>query len=102
MVTSGVVSVGTTVSLAMYCFMAGSAYTGIMTAYGDIQKCLGSCQKVLEILSAHQPVDVKPLLTESVASAVAASTAPLAVKFENVSFTYPTRPTPVLQDARSS
>ena len=36
MVTSGVVSVGTTVSLAMYCFMAGSSYTGIMTAYGDL------------------------------------------------------------------
>lgn len=41
MVSSGVVSVGTTVSLAMYCFMAGSSYTGMMTAYGDIQKCFG-------------------------------------------------------------
>ena len=100
MVTSGVVSIGTTVSLAMYCFMAGSAYTGIMTSYGDIQKCLGSCQKVLEILSLHT-VEAKPMLTESVASAAAAAAAgvhsPLTVKFENVHFTYPSRPTPVLQ-----
>ena len=106
MVTSGVVSIGTTVSLAMYCFMAGSAYTGIMTSYGDIQKCLGSCQKVLEILSAHGSMDARPMLTESIRNAVSASHPshpshplhpPLAVKFENVHFTYPTRPTPVLQ-----
>ena len=35
MVSSGVVSMGTTVSLAMYCFMAGSSYTGLMTSYGE-------------------------------------------------------------------
>ena len=86
MVSSGVVSVGTTVSLAMYCFMAGSSYTGVMTSYGDIQKCLGSCQKVLEILGASK-IDLKPTLTES----VRATKAPLAVKFEDVSFVYPTR-----------
>ena len=86
MVSSGVVSVGTTVSLAMYCFMAGSSYTGVMTSYGDIQKCLGSCQKVLEILGSSK-VELKPTLTES----VKATTAPLAVKFEDVSFVYPTR-----------
>ena len=87
MVTSGVVSVGSTVSLAMYCFMAGSSYTGMMTAYGDIQKCLGSCQKVLEILG--NPT-VKAEVTEAVA---AVAPLPLAVKFEDVSFVYPARPT---------
>ncbi|CAE7223632.1 ABCB10 [Symbiodinium sp. CCMP2592] len=95
MVTSGVVSIGTTVSLGMYCFMAGSAYTGIMTSYGDIQKCLGSCQKVLEILSQSS---VQPMLTDSIVSAVSPAHPPLAVKFESVSFSYPTRPTPVLQN----
>eukprot|EP00438_Fugacium_kawagutii_P022776 Skav228481 [mRNA] locus=scaffold1092:61890:85306:- [translate_table: standard] len=88
MVSSGVVSVGTTVSLAMYCFMAGSSYTGMMTAYGDIQKCLGSCQKVLDILGSHS--EVKPQICETVAAATAV---PLAVKFEDVSFVYPARPT---------
>lgn len=88
MVSSGVVSVGTTVSLAMYCFMAGSSYTGMMAAYGDIQKCLGSCQKVLDILGSQS--EVKPQICETVAAATAV---PLAVKFEDVSFVYPARPT---------
>jgi len=92
MVSSGVVSVGTTVSLAMYCFMAGSSYTGMMTAYGDIQKCLGSCQKVLEILGTAQ-AEVKPEISEAVAGAFSPPLAPLAVKFEDVSFVYPARPT---------
>mmetsp|Transcript_102202 Transcript_102202/g.243716 ORF Transcript_102202/g.243716 Transcript_102202/m.243716 type:complete len:635 (-) Transcript_102202:34-1938(-) len=92
MVTSGVVSVGTTVSLAMYCFMAGSSYTGIMTAYGDIQKCLGSSQRVLEILGttdAHSPM--------SAAVPAVSSLKPLAVSLQDVSFAYPTRDSPVLQ-----
>ena len=86
MVSSGVVSVGTTVSLAMYCLMAGSSYTGIMTAYGDIQKCLGSLQKVLDILGSAQ-VEVRATLSDSIATAQ-----PLAVRFQNVSFVYPARP----------
>eukprot|EP00913_Durusdinium_trenchii_P012067 g11335.t1 len=89
MVSSGVVSVGTTVSLAMYCLMAGSSYTGVMAAYGDIQKCLGSLQKVLDILGT---AEVRPALSQSVAAASGAASAPLAVKFENVSFFYPARP----------
>lgn len=91
MVSSGVVSVGTTVSLAMYCFMAGSSYTGMMTSYGDIQKCLGSCQKVLEILGTQG--EVRAEVSGAVAAAVAAPARPLAVKFEDVSFVYPARPT---------
>ena len=87
-VSSGVVSVGTTVSLAMYCFMAGSSYTGMMTSYGDIQKCLGSCQKVLQILGT---AEVRAEVSGAVAASVAAR--PLAVKFEDVSFVYPARPT---------
>eukprot|EP00931_Biecheleriopsis_adriatica_P106154 TRINITY_DN80660_c0_g1_i1.p1 TRINITY_DN80660_c0_g1~~TRINITY_DN80660_c0_g1_i1.p1 ORF type:complete len:575 (+),score=112.07 TRINITY_DN80660_c0_g1_i1:36-1727(+) len=96
MVTSGVLSIGTTVTLSMYCFMAGSSYTGLMTSYGDIQKALGSCQKVLEILGHgnDDQIPVKAALTEAVTSAQA----PLAVRFEGVSFSYPSRSeVPVLQ-----
>jgi len=96
MVTSGAIRVGTTVSLAMYCGMAGASYTGIMTAYGDIQKCLGACQKVLEILKAadkDRPMTVQPELTKAIQDGVVppATTHPLAVSFEGVSFAYPGR-----------
>jgi len=90
MVTSGVVSIGTTMSLAMYCFMAGSSYTGIMTAYGDIQKGLGACQKVLGILHGSGPTP-SPFLPLPQAAAAAAS-GPLSARFEGVSFAYPSRP----------
>eukprot|EP00928_Gymnodinium_smaydae_P054860 TRINITY_DN38558_c0_g1_i1.p1 TRINITY_DN38558_c0_g1~~TRINITY_DN38558_c0_g1_i1.p1 ORF type:complete len:693 (-),score=94.59 TRINITY_DN38558_c0_g1_i1:342-2420(-) len=98
MVASGAISVGTTVSLAMYCGMAGASYTGVVTAYGDIQKCLGACQKVLDILkddtyiSAANAMTTKSLLTNSkVIEADAKLMSPLAVKFEDVHFAYPTR-----------
>lgn len=96
MVTSGAISVGATVSLAMYCGMAGASYTGIMTAYGDIQKCLGACQKVLQILKAAEkdgPEPVQPELTKAIQDAfVNPSTKhPLSVSFEGVSFAYPGR-----------
>ena len=29
--------------------MAGAGYQGVVAAYGDIQKALGNCQKVLEV-----------------------------------------------------
>eukprot|EP00930_Biecheleria_cincta_P046719 TRINITY_DN32256_c0_g1_i1.p1 TRINITY_DN32256_c0_g1~~TRINITY_DN32256_c0_g1_i1.p1 ORF type:complete len:679 (+),score=69.21 TRINITY_DN32256_c0_g1_i1:44-2080(+) len=113
MVTSGVVTIGTTVSLGVYCFMAGASYTGLMTAYGDVQKCLGACTKVLEIVDvkAAASTQVLPMMSQQVAAAVSiashgaaqrlstdTSTQPLAVRFEGVSFSYPSRPeAPVLQ-----
>lgn len=100
MVTSGVLTMGATVSLAMYCFYAGSSYTGLMTAYGDIQKSLGACQKVLEILSEK---DGSATTSAAVSAPMAAPNAavangkPLSLRFENVTFAYPARPnTPVL------
>lgn len=101
MVTSGVVSIGTTVSLAMYCLMTGSAYTGLMTSYGDIQRSLGACQKVLDILHGPGGQTTLPATELESASAVGRATAgagPLAARLEGVSFAYPERPdAPVLQ-----
>ncbi|CAE8694195.1 unnamed protein product, partial [Polarella glacialis] len=106
MVSGGIVSIGTTVSLAMYCFMAGASYTGMMSSYGEIQKCLGACTKVLDILEANGgskrqgTSDVVPTMTQKVVAAagIAAQLPPMAVRFEDVSFTYPNRPeVPVLQ-----
>jgi len=86
LVTTGVVSIGTTVTLAMYSFLAASSYVGLMTAFGDVQKSLGSCQKVLDILN-----EVPANSHQSVAVPVA-SEAPLAVRFEGINFSYPLRP----------
>lgn len=95
LVSTGVVSMGSTVSLGMYSLMAGSAYTGLATSYGDIQKSLGSCQQVLEILNA------KPGATTTltpITSLDEGERQPVSVSFENVSFAYPARPdAPVLQ-----
>lgn len=99
LVSQGLVSVGTTSSIAMYSFMAGGAYTGLMTAYGDVQKSLGACQKVVEILHGRAPPLPAPhaFAPPSVPGS-AAGAPPLAVRLEDVSFYYPTRPdAPVLR-----
>lgn len=91
MVSSGLVSLGTTMSLAMYCFMTGSGFAGVVSAYGDIQKALGASERVMEVLRANtsqSEAEVAAVLT----GLKPRDTKPLAVRFEDVKFAYPSRP----------
>lgn len=44
------INTGDLFSLIMYSLFCGSGIQGMMHAIGDIQKCLGSCSKVLQII----------------------------------------------------
>ncbi|SOV16622.1 ABC transporter, (TAP family), putative [Plasmodium sp. gorilla clade G2] len=45
------INTGDLFSLIMYSLFCGSGIQGMMHAIGDIQKCLGSCSKVLQIIN---------------------------------------------------
>jgi ABC-type multidrug transport system fused ATPase/permease subunit len=92
LISAGVLTSGTAVSLAMYSFTAGAGFQGIVAAYGDVQMALGACQQVLEVL--RMPPGV----------ALGAPTNPARIdspdlRLDGVSFSFPARPeTRVLKD----
>jgi ATP-binding cassette, subfamily B, bacterial len=83
LVASGDMSVGDLVSFVLYTTFIGGSIAGLGDIYGQIQKAIGSSERVLEILhespedstSDFQKIPVKG-----------------NIKFKNVRFTYPTRP----------
>ncbi|CBZ52633.1 putative ATP-binding cassette [Neospora caninum Liverpool] len=117
-ISAGALSLGDVTALAMYCVMAGSSLQGCVTAYGDIQRTLGTAGKVLSAISdasddkeprrgakhAHLGSPLPPLLAAS-SSLVDAAQGGLdggdkgmAVTFNDVHFAYPDRPgQPVLR-----
>jgi ATP-binding cassette, subfamily B, bacterial len=94
LVASGDMSVGDLVSFVLYTTFIGGSIAGLGDIYGQIQKAIGSSERVLEILhespedstSDFQKIPVKG-----------------NIKFKNVRFTYPTRPeVEVLKDINIS
>jgi ABC-type multidrug transport system fused ATPase/permease subunit len=82
LVSSGEMSVGDLVSFVLYTTFIGGSIAGLGDIYGQLQKAIGSSERVLEILE-EEP--------ESTQGMVAADFLG-KIKFENVRFRYPTRP----------
>ncbi|MEB2773738.1 ABC transporter transmembrane domain-containing protein [Algoriphagus sp. D3-2-R+10] len=82
LVSSGEMSVGELVSFVLYTTFIGGSIAGLGDIYGQVQKAIGSSERVLEIL------DEEP---ESV-SGTKATNFQGKIAFDHVSFHYPTRP----------
>lgn len=82
LVSSGEMSVGELVSFVLYTTFIGGSIAGLGDIYGQVQKAIGSSERVLEIL------DEEP---ESV-SGIKATNFQGKIAFDHVSFHYPTRP----------
>ncbi|REG84024.1 ABC transporter ATP-binding protein [Algoriphagus antarcticus] len=82
LVSSGEMSVGELVSFVLYTTFIGGSIAGLGDIYGQVQKAIGSSERVLEIL------DEEP---ESV-SGTKAINFQGKITFNNVGFHYPTRP----------
>ncbi|KEO73593.1 ABC transporter ATP-binding protein [Anditalea andensis] len=82
LVASGMMSIGDLVSFVLYTTFIGGSIAGLGDIYGQVQKAIGSSERVLEILdelpeeslAEYQDVRIKG-----------------EVSFQNVAFTYPTR-----------
>jgi ABC transporter fused permease/ATP-binding protein len=82
LVGSGEMSVGDLVSFVLYTTFIGGSIAGLGDIYGQIQKAIGSSERVLEILE-EEPESTQGMVEGEFHG---------KIKFENVRFRYPTRP----------
>ncbi|EOZ92190.1 Lipid A export ATP-binding/permease protein MsbA [Indibacter alkaliphilus LW1] len=94
LVASGDMSVGDLVSFVLYTTFIGGSIAGLGDIYGQIQKAIGSSERVLEILEEvpeESTADFQMVPVEG------------DIIFEHVAFAYPTRPeAQVLKDINFS
>jgi ATP-binding cassette subfamily B protein len=83
LVASGDMSVGDLVSFVLYTTFIGGSIAGLGDIYGQIQKAIGSSERVLEILRESPEDSTSDFQLVPVKG---------NIKFKNVRFTYPTRP----------
>jgi ATP-binding cassette, subfamily B, bacterial len=83
LVASGEMSVGDLVSFVLYTTFIGGSIAGLGDIYGQIQKAIGSSERVLEILDETPELSTADFQKVRMAG---------NVQFEQVRFNYPTRP----------
>ncbi|MBW3467691.1 ABC transporter ATP-binding protein [Arthrospiribacter ruber] len=83
LVASGEMSVGDLVSFVLYTTFIGGSIAGLGDIYGQIQKAIGSSERLLEILDEAPEVSTADFQQIPVAG---------DIEFNNVAFSYPTRP----------
>ena len=84
MVKSGAISIGDLTSFLMYTAYAGSSLFGLSSFYSELMKGVGAASRLFELQ------DRKPTISPTVGLPVKSARGP--IRFENVSFGYPTRP----------
>ncbi len=83
LVASGEMSVGDLVSFVLYTTFIGGSIAGLGDIYGQVQKAIGSSERVLEILEESpetSTADFQKIQAKG------------DIRFEQVAFSYPTRP----------
>jgi len=92
LVKQELMSVGDLTSFAFYTVFIGSALGGLTNLYGQIQKAVGSSERILEILEEETEIDLEQSNAEDVQIKG-------DIEYSNVHFSYPTRnDVQVLQD----
>lgn len=89
LISDGTLTIGQTSALAGYLLVCGGAYQGLVGAYGDIQKALGACDRVVQLM---KPEDV-PLLSSPVRPLIFTGSSSLAapsIRLSDVHFKYAT------------
>lgn len=84
MVQSGGISIGELTSFLMYTAYAGSSMFGMSSFYSELMKGVGAASRLFELQ------DRQPTIPPTKGSKVVSARGP--IRFENVSFSYPTRP----------
>ncbi|KAF4312235.1 putative ABC transporter protein [Botryosphaeria dothidea] len=84
MVKSGTISIGELSSFLMYTAYAGSSMFGLSGFYSELMKGVGAASRLFELQ------DRDPTIPPTAGEPVKSARGP--IRFENVSFSYPTRP----------
>jgi ABC-type multidrug transport system fused ATPase/permease subunit len=83
LVSSGDMSIGDLVSFVLYTTFIGGSIAGLGDIYGQVQKAIGSSERVLEILGEKPEKSVSAGGNDKIQG---------KVSFKKVAFRYPTRP----------
>ena len=83
LVSEGAMSVGDLVSFVLYTTFIGGSIAGLGDIYSQIQKAIGSSERVLEILDEAPEVSTADFQKVPISG---------NIRFNQVRFTYPTRP----------
>ncbi|KAK2740645.1 ATP-binding cassette permease mdl1 [Myotisia sp. PD_48] len=84
MVHSGAISIGDLTSFLMYTAYAGSSMFGLSSFYSELMKGVGAASRLFELQ------DRAPKISPTVGTKVVSARGP--IQFQNVEFSYPTRP----------
>ena len=84
MVKSGAISIGELTSFLMYTAYAGSSLFGLSSFYSELMKGVGAASRLFELQ------DRDPTISPTAGVPVRSARGP--IRFENVTFSYPTRP----------
>ncbi|KAL8932724.1 MAG: hypothetical protein Q9216_006711, partial [Gyalolechia sp. 2 TL-2023] len=84
MVQSGAISIGELSSFLMYTVYTGSSIFGLSSFYSELMKGVGAASRLFELQDRH------PTISPTVGTPVTSARGP--IKFENLTFSYPTRP----------
>ena len=84
LVKSGAISIGDLTSFLMYTAYAGSSLFGLSSFYSELMKGVGAASRLFELQ------DRDPTISPTAGLPVPSARGP--IRFENVSFSYPTRP----------
>src|SRR5690606_2704721 len=87
LVSSGEMSIGDLLSFVLYTTFIGASIAGLGDIYGQVQKAIGSSERVLEILQ-QEPEESLPARDSSRLIG--------NISFDQVTFQYPTRPEAVV------
>ncbi|MEX2592734.1 MAG: ABC transporter transmembrane domain-containing protein [Anditalea sp.] len=83
LVSSGGMSIGDLVSFVLYTTFIGGSIAGLGDIYGQVQKAIGSSERVLEILDEEPEKSISTDGKDRILG---------NISFNNVAFRYPTRP----------
>ena len=84
MVSSGTITIGELTSFLMYTAYAGSSLFGLSSFYSELMKGVGAASRLFELQ------DRQPTLSPTAGLPVNSARGP--IRFENLTFSYPTRP----------
>ncbi|OJJ17940.1 multidrug ABC transporter ATP-binding protein [marine bacterium AO1-C] len=84
LVKQDIMTAGELTSFSIYTVFIGSALGGLSNLYGQIQKAVGSSERILEILAEDTEIDLEQTNTKDIQIKG-------DVEYSNVNFSYPTR-----------
>lgn len=84
LVTQGEISIGELTAFVIYTMFIGGSIGGLGDLYGQIQKAIGSSERILEILAMDSEAELKNTVTDLKLNG--------KISYKNIRFAYPTRP----------